>query len=176
MGTRDLMKIPGVAEDDIRVSLLKGELNHKIQQGEITVICSDIDLLQFNLQQAQFLEAAGIQPESGIQIGIDQIVPGTISGGGALNFAFKQQQILVGSINGTNRVFTVPVPDKFINGPYQNNVFTIFVTHNGKALLQGYDYSISESNGVGTGYDTITLTFTPIPGRSVLEASYVVKV
>ena len=58
--TRDLLQIPGVAEDDIRASLLKGELNHKIRAGEITVICSDIDLLQFNTAQKTFLQGAGI--------------------------------------------------------------------------------------------------------------------
>jgi hypothetical protein len=58
--TRDLLQIPGVAEDDIRASLLKGELNHKIRAGEIVVICSDIDLLQFNTAQKTFLQGAGI--------------------------------------------------------------------------------------------------------------------
>jgi hypothetical protein len=60
LGTRDLLQIPGVAEDDIRASLLKGELNHKIRAGEIIVTCSDIDLLQFNNDQKTFLMGAGI--------------------------------------------------------------------------------------------------------------------
>lgn len=60
MGTRDLLQIPGVAESDIRASLLKGELNHKIRANDITVICSDIDLLQFNANQKLFLQGAGI--------------------------------------------------------------------------------------------------------------------
>lgn len=60
LGTRDLIAIPGVAEDDIRASLLKGELRHKIRMREIIVLCSDIDLLQFNGAQLAFLEGAGI--------------------------------------------------------------------------------------------------------------------
>lgn len=57
---RDLLDIPGVAEADIRASLLKGELLHKIRSNEITVICSDIDLLQFNNSQKLLLQSAGI--------------------------------------------------------------------------------------------------------------------
>jgi hypothetical protein len=59
-GTRDLIKIPGVSEESIRASLLKGELNHKIRAGEIIVLCSDIDLTQYNLTQEAFLISAGI--------------------------------------------------------------------------------------------------------------------
>lgn len=58
--TRDLLQIPGVAEADIRASLLKGELQHKIRAQDIVVICSDIDLLQFNANQKIFLQNAGI--------------------------------------------------------------------------------------------------------------------
>lgn len=69
--TRDLLRIPGVAESDIRASLLKGELNHKIRAQEITVLCSDIDLTQYNLTQKYFLQSAGII--NGLEIGSDQI-------------------------------------------------------------------------------------------------------
>lgn len=58
--TRDLLQIPGVAEADIRASLLKGELRHKILAKDIIVECSDIDLLQFNMDHKQFLMDAGI--------------------------------------------------------------------------------------------------------------------
>lgn len=60
MTTRNLLLIPGVAEQDIRASLLKGELNYKIRAHDIQVVCSDIDLLQFNTAQQTFLQNAGI--------------------------------------------------------------------------------------------------------------------
>jgi hypothetical protein len=69
--TRDLLKIPGVAEDDIRSSLLKGEIKHKILTKDIVVLCSDIDLLQFNDTQKAFLMGAGIV--NGLAVGTDQI-------------------------------------------------------------------------------------------------------
>jgi hypothetical protein len=58
--SRDLLQIPGVGESDIRASLLKGTLRNKILSGDIVVECSDIDLLQFNLDQKAFLVKAGI--------------------------------------------------------------------------------------------------------------------
>jgi len=57
---RDLLGIPGISESDIRASLLKGEILHKILAKEITVIESDIDLLQFNTAQKLFLQKAGV--------------------------------------------------------------------------------------------------------------------
>jgi len=58
--TRDLLRIPGVSEESIRASLLKGELRNKLRAKEIRVICSDVDLLQFNDTQKTFLMQAGI--------------------------------------------------------------------------------------------------------------------
>lgn len=69
---RDLLDIPGVAESDIRASLLKGEILHKLLAQEITIVFSDIDLLQFNTAQKSFLQ------QSGVVVGLD--VSG--SGGG----------------------------------------------------------------------------------------------
>lgn len=161
--TRDLLRIPGVAEGDIRSSLLKGELNHKLRAGEIMVLCSDIDLLQFNNIQKAFLESAGV-------------VNGLSVSGGQLPFAFRQNIRLVGLIDGINQVFTVPSPDKFINGDFSDNTFKIQVYHNNIGLQEGQDYFVSESGGLGTGFDTITLTsFTPNP-NTFLYANYVVKV
>lgn len=58
--SRDLLAIRGVSESDIRASLLKGELRHKILAKDILVECSDIDLLQFNLDQKLFLQNSGV--------------------------------------------------------------------------------------------------------------------
>lgn len=162
---RDLIKIPGVAESDIRSSLLKGELNHKIRAQEIIVLCSDIDLLQFNEANKAFLESAGIT--NGLS------VPG-----GNVQYYLKQQIPLIGAVDGSNRTFTVPFPDKFLNGLYfGGNEFQIYVTHNGNLLKPEGNYTISESGGPGTGYDTVNLiSFTPLPGRSILAASYVISV
>jgi hypothetical protein len=68
--TRDLLQIPGVSESDIRASLLKGELNHKIRAGDILIECSDIDLIQFNNAQKTFLQNAGVN------IGLDATAVG----------------------------------------------------------------------------------------------------
>lgn len=162
--TRDLLKIPGVDESNIRGSLLKGELNHKIRAKEIVVVCSDIDLLQFNENHKQFLQDAGII--NGLEV----------SGGGqGVNYLFKEQILLSGVINGSNRIFTLPNSDKFLNGVFEGNLFKIFVTHNGHILFENIDYIVLESGGIGTGFDTIELKSFAPRVNSILYASYVIK-
>lgn len=69
--TRDILQIPGIQEADIRASLLKGELRHKLLNGDITMVYSDIDLLQFNDQQRTFLTTMGIT--EGVSVGFDEL-------------------------------------------------------------------------------------------------------
>lgn len=161
--TRDLLAIPGVAEADIRASLLKGELRHKILAQDIIVVCSDIDLLQFNDDQKSFLQEAGIT--NGLEV---------TSAVGTLDYVFRDEIPLIGMKNGTNRVFFTP--EKFINGAHSGNTFHIEIKHNGKSLYEGTDYTIAESGGPGTGFDTINFhQFSPSP-KSTLFAWYAVKV
>ncbi len=179
--TRDLLRIPGVAEDDIRASLLKGEIKHKILTRDIIVLCSDIDLLQFNDTQKAFLQSAGIV--KGLSVDFpeltQEVVDAINAGGGGgvgVTYLFRQRQTLIGPVDGTNRVFITPNSDKFIDGIFNNNEFHIYVSHNGHGMKYGMDYLISESGGVGTGYDTITfISFTPQHNRSIIEATYVIK-
>lgn len=58
--TFDLMTIPFIAEADIRLSLLKGELYLRLKNKEIEIVESDVDLLQFNDGQKEFLKQSGI--------------------------------------------------------------------------------------------------------------------
>lgn len=158
---RDLLKISGVAESDIRASLLKGELLHKLLAKDIVIVDSDIDLLQFNDDQKAFLQ------ESGIIKGLE-----VAGGSAALDYAFRQEIPLIGLKNGVNRTFYTP--DKFINGYYSNNIFHISIKHNGKDLYENIDYTIGESI-VGQGYDVINLTSLTPNSHSLLFADYVIK-
>ncbi len=162
--TRDLLGIPGVAEQDIRASLLKGELQHKIRAKDIIVVCSDIDLLQFNMAHKAFLQGAGIV--NGLEV---------IAAVSNPPYRWVQEVDLIGTKNGSNRTFTSP--DKFLNGFFTDgSYFHIQVKHMGKDLYETIDYTISESGGPGTGYDTIHIrAFAPKKG-DVLKASYAVKV
>lgn len=159
--TRDLLKIRGIGEADIRTSLLKGTLRNKIIAGEIRIINSDIDLLQFNEDQRQFLLNAGII--KGLKV----------TGSNISNYLRRDEITLIGLKNGSNRIFLTP--EKFLNGIYiSGDQFHIAVKHNGKDLYEGIDYTISESGGVATGYDTINLiSIVPI-SSSKLFANYVV--
>ena len=69
--TRDLLKIPGVSEGDIKSALMKGQIRNKFRVGDIQLVFSNIDLLQFNDCGIQYLEGYGFT--TGVLIGIDQL-------------------------------------------------------------------------------------------------------
>jgi hypothetical protein len=157
---RDLLQIPGVAENDIRASLLKGELQHKIRALDIVVVCSDVDLLQFNDSQKKFLQNAGIV--NGLQVGPNQL-------------AFLEQQdiTLVGAVNSINTVFTIPSGTWVQSPPYK-----IIVYKNGVKQVLGDDFTIAESGGPGTGFDTVILAVPPetVPAPpDVITADYYIN-
>ena len=158
--TYDLLCVPDISEASIRHSLLKGELLIKFRCLELFVVDSDIDLLQFNDEHKAFLQSIGIT--KGLEVT-----------GAILNFAFKQGVSLLGTRDGTNRVFTIP--EDFLNGIFGNNIFRILIRHNGRVLVLGVDYTVSESGGAGTGFDTIMFTFAP-KKKSELFADYVIEV
>ena len=156
-GIRDLMMIEGVSEESIRASLLKGEINHKLRAQEVTILASDIDLLQFNQNQANFLYANGVT--TGVQIGPAQMF-----------YLWKQDVELNGVVDGVNLVFTIP-SGKFI---YDSN-HNIVVYKNGVKQLYLSDFYTAESGGAGTGYDTVVFVIPPNtspPPVDVLTADY----
>jgi hypothetical protein len=175
MCDRDLLQIPGVAEDDIRASLLKGEVRHKFEVEDIELVFSDIDLLQFSGCQKEWLQSVGFT--IGLDIGYNQLDGYVQSlfgqgGGATINYLWREKIPLIGLRNGSNRTFYTP--DKFINGSYYGNTFNLTVEHNGKELYENIDFSIAESGGPGTGYDTVYIySFTPNV-HSLLYATYTI--
>ena len=158
--TRDLLAIPGVAEQDIRASLLKGEIRHKILAQDIFVECSDIDLLQFNDDQKTFLQSAGIV--KGLQVSSSN-----------LDVLRKEDIVLDGVVDDSNTVFTIP-SGSFI----QNAIYKIIVYKNGVKQSFLDDFFIAESGGPGTGYDTVILTdpaTTVPPPDDIITADYYVS-
>lgn len=147
---RNLLQIAGVSEGDIRASLLKGELNFKIRAGDIKVVCSDIELLQFNDAQKTFLQAAGVI--NGMQVGAAQMA------------VLRQQDIpLVGTINGVNTTFTIPSGVWIQSGSYKIDVYV-----NGVLQLLGDDYAIAESSS--NGFDTIIMTIPPNTVNGIVDS------
>jgi hypothetical protein len=118
--TRDIMQIPGICMEDIRISLLKGEIRHKFLSGDIELVESDIDLLQFSDEQKSFLKNFGFTV--GIEVGYNQldgyVQSGLFRGGSStsINYLWKQKIALIGLKNGVNKTFYTQ--DKFINGLY----------------------------------------------------------
>lgn len=174
--SRDILQIPGIQEADIRASLLKGVLRHKFLCGDIALVSSNIDLLQFSDKQRSFLKKYKFL--EGVEIGVDELSEETVnfivaSGSGAL-YTWREKIPLIGLKNDVNRTFYTP--EKFINGSYYGNTFHITVEHNGKELYENIDFTIAESSGPGTGYDTLNLiSFTP-NSNSLLYTTYAVKI
>jgi len=173
---RDLLQIPGVQESDIRASLLKGEIRHKFLCGDIELVSSNIDLLQFSDKQRDWLYSYGFT--EGVQIGVDELGDDTVQfiethGGNKLPYRWVEEITLIGVKNSKNRTFYTP--DKFLNGIFiTGDQFHIDIQADGKGLFEGIDYTISESGGPGTGYDTIYFkTYAPRQ-RTLLYATYAV--
>jgi len=118
-------------------------------------------------QSSSFRKFAGIQTvreidgSPSIDASILEVSNGTLSeptpgvarittGGGASGIIIE---VLLGTVDGVNKVFTSSVnfvPNKEI------------VWYDGVRMVEGFDYTRSESGGVGTGYDTITFVVAPL--------------
>lgn len=142
--TRDLLAIPGVAGDDIKASLLKGEVKHKFEVKDIELVFSDIDLLQFSDCQREWLYSLGFT--IGVQVAYPELA------------VIEYQDIeLIGTVDGFNTIFTVPDDVSWI----QTFPYKIIVYKNGVKQVLGDDYYILESGGPGTGYNTIVFASPP---------------
>jgi len=87
--TYNLMDLPGVTEDDVKVSLTKGVLKRKINSGDLQVITSDLDLETSNATQNSFLVS------SSVVAGAVEITTATIAQAKTLNFQNKNNGMLV---------------------------------------------------------------------------------
>ncbi len=144
--TRDLLRIPGIDEAEIRASLLKGTLRNKIIAGEIHIECSDIDLLQFNDDQKTFLQVAGV---------VDGLIPAGGTGTGGFDI---QDAALIGVQNNINAIFTTSTKFKHTDPNLKEIIFV-----NGLRQHIPEDYFVAESGGLGTGYDTVVFVVPPFP-------------
>lgn len=170
--TRDLLKIPGVSESDIRASLLKGTLRHKLLSQDIQIIYSDLDLLQFNSGEYAFLTQYGI-------IAGTTVTPAQTSGfptPSGVGYTLQQNIQPLGIKNGSNRKFITP--SFFINGAYQGNVFDVEVYHNGRRLISNIDFTISVTGrSVNGGFNTINIiSFSPTASSELYVNYYVALV
>jgi hypothetical protein len=170
--TRDLLQIPGVAESDIRASLLKGELNHKLRAQDITVICSDIDLLQFNNEQKNFLMRAGIV--NGLSAG------GT---GGITEQDHETLRQLIhfidegpgdGFISGAYKVILgQPFPTSitwYIDNTQAKKIIEKLITYNGTNLPISITWNVYDLDGISIKHsltDAITYTGTAFESTRV---------
>lgn len=83
----------------------------------------------------------------------------------------RQDEQLIGATNGANITFILPNGDKAIN---QEPGAKVKVYYNGQRLHEGgtNDFTVSESGGAGTGFDTVLLQFSPLSG-DLVSADYI---
>ena len=153
-GVRNLMLIPGVGEQDIKESLLKGSLRNKLLVREIAILASNIDLLQFNTTQIQFLYNNGIVV--GVQIDDRP--------GGQTLFTHYIDIELLGAVNNVNTTFILPNNQAFVVDVIHN----IVVYKNGVKQVQGDDYTIAMGS-----YGWNTVIFTLPPDANILPADII---
>lgn len=79
----------------------------------------------------------------------------------------RQEILLAGVVNGVNTTFTTP--EIFLQSPPN---YSIAVYYNGQRIFLNDDFTVDESGGVGTGYDTVETLFAPKAGDK-LWADYV---
>lgn len=94
--TRDLLKIPGIYEAEIKSSLMKGQLRRKFLNHDIELVISNIDLLQFTDCGIQYLEGYGFT--TGVTIGYNQLdgyVQSLLGGGGSIEPQHKTLRDLI---------------------------------------------------------------------------------
>ena len=70
--------------------------------------------------------------------------------------------MLAGAVNGVNLTFTTP--EKFLHAVPG---LSARVHLNGQRLLRVDDYTLAESGGPGTGFDTVVLLHAPVTGDKV---------
>jgi hypothetical protein len=173
--TRDLLQIPGVEESNIRASLLKGVLRHKFLNGDIQLVSSNIDLLQFSDKQRAWLYAHGFT--EGVAIGYDELdgyVQSIIGGGGSLEPAHKTLRDLIHFIDQgpgdgfASGAFKEIIPN---NSPFPTSITWYldvaktkklvekFITYSGTAFPSIIQWNMYDYDGVTlihTVIDTIT--------------------
>jgi hypothetical protein len=172
-GIRDLLKIPGVSEGDIKSSLMKGEIRRKLLNGDIELVFSNIDLLQFNDCGINYLTGYGFT--TGVQVGINQLdgyVQSLLAGGGGGGLTPAEHETLRQLIHfidegpGAFKV-TLPTGSPFptVMTWYLDNTMTLklvqkFITYNvNNPFISQIQWDMYDYDGV-TIIHTVTDTFT----------------
>lgn len=76
--------------------------------------------------------------------------------------------MLAGVLNGINLTFTTPEAFMHVVPGVSIRVFL-----NGQRLLRLDDYTVAESGGPGTGFDTVVLLHAPVSGDKVFADYFV---
>lgn len=185
--TRDLLQIPGVSEGDIYSSIMKGEIRNKLKNGDIQLVFSNIDLLQFNDCGIQYLEGYGFT--TGVQVGYNQLdgyVQNLISGGASGGLTATEHETLRqlihfvdngpgdGFASGAIRITSPsgsPFPTEicwFLDGTLTTKLVDKLIVYNSYKVPTTITWNMYDMDGV-TIVHTVIDTFTYV--NNVFESS-----
>jgi hypothetical protein len=156
--TKNLLDIPGIGEEDVRISLLKGQVLNKILSGDIKIVFSDVNALSFNNNQQSFLLSSNM--ENGTQINTN-----------ILEYTPKRDVVLLGTIDGYNTRFMVPVGDYFII----KSSYIIVIHWNGIRQIFNSDFFVdvtSQNPNNPSAYSAIFMAIAPSPADIVIGDYY----
>lgn len=83
---------------------------------------------------------------------------------------FRDQVLLEGVLDGSNRDFLIPGGEKAVHNP--SGGLKIKAYHNTRRLQES-EFEVVESGGLGTGFDTVRLTAFSPPETSSVFADFV---
>jgi hypothetical protein len=83
---------------------------------------------------------------------------------------FRDQVLLEGVLDGSNRDFLIPGGEKAVHNPVGG--LKIKAYHNTRRLQES-EFEVVESGGLGTGFDTVRLTAFAPPETSNVFADFV---
>ena len=152
--SKNLLDIPGIGEEDVRISLLKGQVLNKILSGDIQIVKSDVNALSFNQNQSNFLANSNLT--TGIKIN-NTILP----------YIERRDLTMLGAIDGYNTRFVCPSYYYFTI----NSSYVLIVYWNGIRQIMNVDFFIdvtSQSPNSHNAYSAIFMAIAPSPGDIII--------
>lgn len=133
------------------IEVVLGQIVHEV---EITPVVHEVEI-------TPVVHEVEVRTTSVIVVEVSTVPP-------SVEWVPRVRQPLLGDIDGSNTVFTSPY--KFVHDAVRPE--TLY--YNGVAQDEGIsdDYIASESGGVGTGFDTIIMSFPPRVGDKLWLTFY----
>lgn len=162
----NLMSLEGVTEEDIKVSLLKGVLKRKLNNGEISILSSDIDLSSDNSSQATFISSLVNNNNQVFPQLITTVMPQNNSGDAARIHAARLAMSGKGEVHLGPGTFLwqgqYDMPDNLIEKWHPNTIINVVNTNDGTELNAPINANRTSARALLTTTNAITTRGTNV--------------